>query len=289
MGKTFVISSVYLTGTVSDGEQVLVSLVLFIIASSKRNKKLFIIDDPVSSYDEYRRKIIYDLMLSSYKQKTLLLLSHDSVFARYACESKHKGSRAIGNISYLYNDGKSKASLMDINQDSFARFDELLVDRYKNTTQYYQKIILLRLLFENRHKTIEYSYLSKILHGISENCMNNWLAKRNKTEKLILKIINEHLADKHSIKSNYLEEMPKEYYKNIDISNYSVFEKAIITRELDKNKIICLKPSIRNEINNYIHLGDTMVITIDVFKYPFITKNLFDVINKNPQVVSIMK
>lgn len=43
-----------------------------------------IIDDPASSFDEYRRKIIFDFIYEFHKKSTVLVLSHDHVFAKLA-------------------------------------------------------------------------------------------------------------------------------------------------------------------------------------------------------------
>ena len=78
----------------SAGEKIIFSLLLFLHRVKKSNCKYVIIDDPVSSYDAYRRSLIYKLIHTYCKDKTTIVLSHDSVFAKYAVLNKYKNESA---------------------------------------------------------------------------------------------------------------------------------------------------------------------------------------------------
>ena len=86
----------------SSGEKNIIALVLFIFAAKKNPNSVVIIDDPVSSYDEYRRKQICDLIVNKLNEQTVLLLSHDCVFAKYAV-LEHEKKNNIGKVDYLQN------------------------------------------------------------------------------------------------------------------------------------------------------------------------------------------
>lgn len=77
-----------------------------------------IIDDPASSYDEYRRKVIFDML---YKCKgentTMLVLSHDHIFAKYAIyhfeKSKEKRYDRLGTLEKLYYNQTGKIDYIE--------------------------------------------------------------------------------------------------------------------------------------------------------------------------------
>ena len=71
-----------MTENLSSGEKNLIGLLLFLL--SHNNFELLVIDDPASSFDEYRRKIIFDFIYEFQKNSTILVLSHDHVFAKLA-------------------------------------------------------------------------------------------------------------------------------------------------------------------------------------------------------------
>ena len=257
--------------SLSKGERVLISLVLYLVSSSTQNKKLYIIDDPVSSFDHYRRKTIFDIIMNKLKNKTSLILSHDQVFANLACSSKIK---AVGKISYIFNDGQSKANIIDVTNKVFDKFDNLIVERYKHTSIYLQKVILLRMLFEqlNGKRSNIYGYLSKIIHFED---IESFLQKKQTTEEAILELINKKLENEYGV-LNKLEKYDKNNMKDVDISTFSAIERVFVLRMLnDKGVIQPLKKHILNEINSNIHFPSALAISFDFFTLPFMTKELF--------------
>lgn len=56
---------------------------MFLLSHGKDD--FVIVDDPASSFDEYRRKVLFD-MFYDYKgtNTTMLVVSHDPLFAKFA-------------------------------------------------------------------------------------------------------------------------------------------------------------------------------------------------------------
>ena len=65
----------------SYGERNIISLILFLLSTKE---KFIIIDDPASSFDDYRRNEILELIYDICSDKTVLVLSHDHIFMKYA-------------------------------------------------------------------------------------------------------------------------------------------------------------------------------------------------------------
>src|SRR5690606_7776953 len=85
----------------STGEKNIFALILFLVRTKTKN---LIIDDPASSFDSNRRKIIYDLIIKKSTKRTVLLLSHDEVFIKFAVKSKYiDNNDRIGDIKYISN------------------------------------------------------------------------------------------------------------------------------------------------------------------------------------------
>lgn len=270
----------------SDGEKAIVSLILFLISSKATNYKIYFIDDPVSSFDIYRRKIIYDLILKYLDGKTTIVLSHDPVFAKFAIQNRM--SPKIGAVSYLSNNGKNAAIIQSVKNVSVESFSKSVVERCDKTTNQYEQAILARLLLEEHcgQNCTCYTYLSKILHAIPYNEIQAWLSRRGKTEIDVLNETNSRLV-KLGLNSNYLSPLDINYNVNINISNYTIYEKCIILREFVNKNPSTFETHIIQELNNSVHLNDALAIGINVFEFPFISRNLYDEIQKMPNIISI--
>jgi len=271
----------------SSGEKAIVSLIMFLVSSKSTNYRIYIIDDPVSSFDNYRRKIIYDYILRFLKGKTTLILSHDTVFSKFAIEDSKR--KTIGDISYLSNNGENAAIVNSIKNVPIVSFQKSVVLQFDSATNQYQAALLARYLFEEEYgkNNIKYSYLSKIIHGYSYTDIDSWLLRKGVAEDTLVKAINNDLREK-GVKKNLLSCLNPNYNKNIDISKYSIFEKCIICRELVKKGLFSVSASISNELNNSVHLNDNFTICLNVFEFPVISRTLFDVINALPPVVSFV-
>lgn len=93
-----------MVSSLSSGEKSLIALIFFLY--SKKDQSNLIIDDPVSSFDEFRRKVIFDFLFDLNSKSTILVLSHDHVFAKFAVYHKNskvhtKYKNRIGKIDFL--------------------------------------------------------------------------------------------------------------------------------------------------------------------------------------------
>ena len=271
----------------SSGEKAIVSLIMFLVSSKSTDYKIYIIDDPVSSFDTYRRKIIYGYILKYLQGKTTLILSHDTVFSKFAiADSKRK---VIGDISYLSNNGENSAIVNSIKNVPIVSFHKSVALQFNFATNQYQVALLARYLFEEEYgkNNPKYTYLSKIIHGCSYTDIQSWLLKKGVSEKSLVYAINKDLSE-NGVNKNLLNCLDPNYNKNIDITKYSIFEKCIICRELVNKGLLLVSTSISNELNNSVHLSDIFTICLNVFEFPVISRTLLDVINALPPVVSLI-
>ena len=271
----------------STGEKAIVSLIMFLVSSKSTNYRIYIIDDPVSSFDNYRRKIIYDYILKLLKGKTTLILSHDTIFSKFAIADSKR--RVIGDISYLSNNGENMAIVISIKTVQIVSFQKSVVLQFNSVANQYQSALLARYLFEEEYgkKNPKYTYLSMIIHGYSYLEIQNWLSKIGLDEDVLVDLINSDLRDK-GVKKNVLNCLVPDYNKNIDISKYSIFEKCIVCRELVNKGLLSVSTPISYELKNSVHLNDVFAICLNVFEFPVISRTLLDVINKLPTVVSLV-
>lgn len=258
--------------SLSSGEKNLISLLFFILDAAKKNTKLIIIDDPVSSFDSYRRKIVMEIIKDTLIGKTVLILSHDSIFAKYACFCTRGANRnPFGKISYFDNvNGLSE--IKNITKDDFGEFLEYVENHLKGITDYYQKIINLRLLYEKSHSAIEYGYLSAILHLRTKIEVDEQLKKRGVKEQDVIERINHRY---NVVLPPYEGPISKSDIKD---TNYTILEKAVVLREIFKSNKSVMK-KIKPELDNVVHLNDRLDICLDPYKYSFISPYTLKVIN----------
>lgn len=254
----------------STGERYIVSLILFILQVQKESPNLIIFDDPVSSYDEYRRKQVLDLIIDKLKQKTVLILSHDQVFAKYAVLSK---SNYIGNIDY-YEHFSDVARFNKIESSDFEVYADSVLNRINElpNSQYYVKVVSLRTLCEGKYDII-YSYLSSILHATPVHKIHNLLMEHNTNENEVL----EKIKNKFNI---VLSNVQDDYYKNIDTRDLTVFEKGLLLREyLEFHPNIDKK--IKKELDSYVHLNSRLHLCLNPYSFPFCSQKVYETINLN--------
>ncbi|MDH6366847.1 MULTISPECIES: hypothetical protein [unclassified Breznakia] len=255
--------------SLSDGEKNTISFILFLLDCEKKETDLIFIDDPISAMDHYRRSILTEYIFNILKNKTVVVMSHDSVFAKYAVNSRHNN---VGVIKYLKNEN-GIVDLIDIEKKDFNKFDDFLVERIKKSDDYYQQIINLRMLYEGRNASIIYSYLSCILHITTSEELHRLIDEKNTDENTIVKRINEN----HKINLKTFEES---IYDQIDIDNYSVLEKAVLLREANKMNLTKVKSKERAEINYMLHLNDRLVVCLNPHEYEFCSDNLREALER---------
>ena len=161
----------------SFGEKNLISLLLFLLSSKEQ---FIVIDDPASSFDDYRRKVILDLIYDLCSEKTVLILSHDQVFIKYATFNYSNSKRLIekgrtvssriqnyynntGVILGLENYSFGNVEVKEINFEDFKTISTHILNNISDDMDYYRKIINLRLYYECQKSDLfkdEYEYLS---------------------------------------------------------------------------------------------------------------------------------
>lgn len=265
----------------SFGEKNIIGLILFVLSYKK--KKMLIIDDPASSFDNFRRKIILDLIFETKQpNSTILVLSHDEVFIKlalfYARGAKKKMinrasmspiekkySSEIGSTTFIENN--ENADIFQISIDDFDSLDAFIKARLNTLPRdiNYQTAILIRLIFENKtHKTnIEkavYGYLSAIIHETPYSDIVSYLATTSFSEKDILKEISNNIGHKYTaLQNNYLS-----IYKSF---SYNDLEFVVLFRELLKETRDKKMRTIKTELNSIIHLSSTYITCLNPFKF----------------------
>lgn len=236
----------------SNGERKIISLIFFILENSNFDSKLLVFDDPVSSYDDNRRLSIFSYIIEKLKNKTVLILSHDQVFAKFAVNRSN--SRSIGKVDYF--DNYEDIKIIPIAKHDFQDIEKSIRDRIKQSSNYIQKIINLRFYYEIYRKRIPYSYFSRILH---KDNVSTWLINNDIDEiKLINSISIEFGID--------LELFNLSLYNNIDTSEYSTLEKIFLLRESE------LEKKLRDELSNHIHLNSKYVVSLNPYIFSFCSK-----------------
>lgn len=216
------------TDNLSYGEKNIIALLLFLISN---NKNITIIDDPASSYDDNRRKIIYDLLFEFHDRQTFIVLSHDQVFIKYSLLGKEtkKNLDNTGKILCLENN-KGICIAKNICTEDFDSLENQVLEFINNNDlSYYRKIINLRVLAElyrngNKKDKLIYSYLSAILHNTSKVDIISQLAKQKINEEIIIGYI----------KGKYgfcLETIPDNLYEDFNYDELTNFEKIAYKRE----------------------------------------------------------
>lgn len=267
----------------SFGEKNIIGLILFMI--SNRSYRFLIVDDPASSFDEYRRKVIFDILFKLKSPKTtLLVLSHDHVFAKYAVYHFDKSAKVTnksnmeklyysytGNVDYIETYDKTK--IIPITTNSFGTMTEFIKKRIFDLGNdiSYQMAINLRLYYElNRaskyHKFV-YGYLSGILHRYDKKLIVEKLERDGKKEKDILDVIKEDFKEEFNpLKSDYLSD--------IEIDKFNNFEKIIYAREC------CKKTNrgriIKDELSNVVHMNLAYAICLNPYEYNYFSNYVYE-------------
>lgn len=96
------LSKKHRVGGLSFGEKNMLSLILFLLIP---DDKMLLIDDPASSYDDFRRKTILDIIYEFSNNRTCLLLSHDHVFLKYSLFQKNNADMKKKERSTVIQNG----------------------------------------------------------------------------------------------------------------------------------------------------------------------------------------
>ncbi len=269
------------TNGLSYGEKNILSLLLFMIIN---DNKVLIIDDPVSSYDEYRRKTIFNLLYQFQKERTILVLSHDQVFTKFAVYFSNKGFNKIklntGKI-IAFENYNGIPEIININFDDFKPIEELVKTQLVNigNKDYYRRIVNIKILselkkFEGKDNNLIYKYISSILHQNSKKTILEKISQESLTEKEIILKIKQILGVN-------IDKIPDNYQNNICFDKWTNFEIAIAKRERIVDKII------REELNNIVHLNDAYAISLNPYKYDYFSPYIYNIISENKKSLTI--
>lgn len=258
----------------SYGEKNVISLLIFIL---NIKSDFVIIDDPASSFDEYKRKTIYDLILSKTKGKTTLLLSHDFVFGKFLAYDKHKNKKdnRLGKLQFIENfDFNNAIEVKDIIFSDFQSLESHILNYFNEnkTLTYSEKIVLLRMLFEkDRHRVrfkSKYSYLSAVLHQDSKSSILESLSEVNLSEEQIINDIELYLHE------NGVNDFRLQLYnQSYQHETTNQFVKLMLLRETITNR------TMKKELSSIIHLNEAHVIQLNPLRFNIFSKNIYDCIN----------
>lgn len=274
----------------SYGEQGIVALVLFLLRERPQDT-LVVIDDPVSSYDEIRRLMVYRTLMELDWTNTVVVLSHDHVFLKYALlfhsrakadEEKHASNpkdvetrnkkilARTGDVFYLINNfGDAVCNRICV--DDYAPISEHITKRLQDDITYIQKVINSRLLFETQRRSsplceAAYGYFSAILHcvGLPDNEIEDQLAS-----------IPESLKKFGYAEDALLEELAKQFgievpsvdaisSGDLDLTDQMCeFELIAVKRERDTT----LDNDLKDEMNDLIHMNSALVYCLNPYSY----------------------
>ena len=280
-----------MSNNLSFGEKNLIGLLLFLLANEKKFN--LVIDDPASSFDEYRRKVIFDFIYDFHTNSTVLVLSHDHVFAKFAVfhrddsktkiernqsisELKRKFYTDVGNIDFLESYNESK--IIRIEKENFKNISDFIKDRIYSlgTTISYQLSVNLRLYYEFIKNTpsnnVVYQYLSAIIHKIKKEEITALLSAKGITEEDVLLKISREFDDR-----TYLP-LPDNYLDSIDVGSFTNLEKIVLAREglsrSKKDKIL------KDELSNIIHMNSALAVCLDPYKFNYFSRFVFEHIEK---------
>lgn len=240
----------------STGEKNLVALLLFL---HRQDKEVILIDDPASSYDDYRRSQLFELILSN-KKSTVLVVSHDQCFVRRAARASNKPR--IGKIQQLIQSPEG-IRVEDIDRSSFGSFDDFILETIRNATTYYRTALNLRLYVDIHKEEFSdsvWGYTSAILHETDFITLQELISASGKTEEEIVEEIE-------SITGVRIEKYPGNF--DTDTSNFSHFEQLVAIREklkrqksddADDKRIIEM-------LNDLVHMNDAMLFCLNPYKY----------------------
>lgn len=245
--------------SLSTGEKNIVALLLFL---QDQGKDTLLIDDPASSFDDFRRSQIYS-QICRVKNKTVIVVSHDQAFIRRAVNDTRNERR--GKIQMI-SAGSDGFKIQEITKDDYCYLDDAIKNRIARASSYEQQIVNARL-FAEIHKAVNpivYEYLSAILHGTTKEEIQVLLTQREVSENYLLNMLSEEGIS--------IDEMPEIVdFKNID--GLCVFEKLILLRELltkKKNQGISLSSEEKEQvhiINDIVHMNDSMMFCLNPYTH----------------------
>lgn len=251
----------------SYGEQNLIALVLFL---HNNEDQLTLVDDPASSYDDFRRSQIYRCIMQQ-EGKTVLVVSHDQAFTRRAMREINK--KRLGLVAFLENSPRG-CRVKPITSESFVFIDDEIYRRISTAGSYFQKIMNVRLLCDIHKQEISealWGYVSAILHGTKKKDIEKQLSKRDSDEATVLG----ELRSQFGIRLEPLTEQAI----CVTTSGFSQYEALIYARELYKQRKDASGLSLDDEVildmlNDLVHMNDCALHCLNPYEYAVWPKRL---------------
>lgn len=242
--------------SLSTGEKNLVTLLLFL---HHQDKDLVLIDDPASSYDDYRRSQIFELILEN-KTSTILVVSHDQCFVRRAARAN--AEQRIGKIQQIVQTAHG-IELRDIDRSSFGAFDGFIRDRIGKSKTFYQAILNTRLFIDihrEEFSNVAWQYTSAVLHETDAAKLDELLEELEITEDSIIQEIESRIDVK--LPARHRDE-------ETDLSNLSKFERLIAKREDLREQAGASIDEVRQRkmLNDLVHMNDGMLYCLNPYEY----------------------
>lgn len=244
----------------SYGEKNLIALLLFL---HNNESELTLVDDPASSYDDFRRSQIYRCIME-HKGKTVLVVSHDQAFVRRAACDRNGGK--LGSIQFLENAGRG-CKVYPITRSSFIFIDDEIKRRVGLSDGYFQKMVNVRLYCDiHRHEISEaaWGYTSAVLHGSSREEIESQLAVSGTDERTVIAELNNRL-------DSNLPPMPESVDSGVKDS-FTDYEALVAVRESLRRKKevgrLSKEESLQFDmLNDLVHMNDCALFCLNPYEY----------------------
>lgn len=257
--------------SISYGERNLFSLLLFL---HNEEDGVILIDDPASSYDDYRRSQIYDCIMKQ-DGKTTVVVSHDHAFVRRAVMDR---SNRVGSILFMYQ-ADGNVSTIPVSKDSFVYLDDEIKVHIKESSTYAQRMLNVRLYFDLHRELspLGWRYSSAVLHRTPRQAVLGQLSASNTDEGTVLAEMEQALGD--GIK---LDPIPNQYDTPIS-GDMTDFETLVYARELlssssAKGHLNAKQRGELEMLNDLVHMNDCMLFTLNPYRYPIWSPELHELI-----------
>lgn len=287
----------------SYGEKNFICLLLFVLANKNKN---LIIDDPASSFDEFRRHSILFFLFDEFNNETALILSHDNFFANLANsyrldDNKKEFANKIGKMLYISNKNEI-VEVKEIKEKDFSRIDFHIINNIKKRCEQNNdcldrvSLMNLRILLEKSNNEQErkiYGLLSKLIKSTNNDEKCKQVCKESKSENI--KFLLSWIKDRFNISANDISiNKIKDYeqisfFEKILLWRFIIFQGNIDLNLLEKKLGINNdeKMALKGDIDTLIHLNLFPLISLNPYEFdifaPRIYVKLFDKINKiNP-------
>ncbi|WP_077597415.1 hypothetical protein [Olsenella urininfantis] len=244
----------------SYGEKNLIALLLFL---HNNDSELTLVDDPASSYDDFRRSQIYRCIME-HQGKTVLVVSHDQAFVRRAACDRDSGK--LGKIQFLENAGHG-CKVHPITRSSFIFIDEEIKRRIGMAADYFQKMVNVRLYCDiHRHEVSEavWGYTSAVLHGEDRDKIASLLSEAGVDEQSVLVELSANLGME-------LPAMPETVDRTVK-SSFTDYEALVAAREGLRRKregsSLPEEGSLQLDmLNDLVHMNDCALFCLNPYEY----------------------